>query len=68
MARKYFRRGMNLSAFCVCRSALFLSNSKEPCCTQKYATKKEGGTQTIISIPSSNFEAHALTVWKNKIG
>ena len=30
--------------------------------------KKDGGTETIISIPSHNFEAHVLTVWKNKIG
>ena len=49
----------------VCLSVLFLSNSKEPCCTQKYATKKDAGTQTIIFILSLNFEAHVLTVWKN---
>ena len=40
-------------------------NSKEPCCTQKYGTKKDAGTQTILSILLRNFEAHVLTVWKN---
>ena len=49
----------------VCLSVLFLSNSKEPCCTQKYATKKDAGTQTIISILLRNFDAHVLTMWKN---
>ena len=49
----------------VCLSALFLSNSKEPCCTQKYTIKNDAGTKTIISILSRNFEAHVLTVWKN---
>ena len=29
----------------VCLSVLFLSNSKEPCCTQKYAIKKDAGTR-----------------------
>ena len=46
-------------------SVLFLSNSKESCCTQKYATKKDAATQTIISIFACNFEAHVLTIWKD---
>ena len=49
-----------------CLSVLFLSNSKESCCIQEYATKKDAGTQTIIYILSRKFEAHVLTVWKNK--
>ena len=49
----------------VCLSVVFLSNNKEPCCTQKYATKKDEGTQAIICILSRNFEAHGLTAWKN---
>ena len=44
---------------------LFISNSNEPCCTQKYVIKKDGGTQAIISILLCIFEAHVLTVWKN---
>ena len=46
-------------------TVLFLSNINKLCCTQKYATKKDAGTQTIISILSCNFEAHVLPVWKN---
>ena len=44
---------------------LFLSNINKLCCTQKYATKKDAGTQIIISILSCNFEAYELPVWKN---
>ena len=45
----------------------FLSNGKEPCCVQKYATRKKYGHADHEFDSLENLEVHAPTVWKNTV-